>query len=304
MNKIFNTFSYLLKRKTPVFKTYDNTIPSFRRLQSNDITSYNKEVILTTYFTTKKDPQRSTFTENDDFNYIKEFYESIIKQNLHAIIFYDSLSNEFITKYSCKNIQFIKVNLGPYSLNDERFYIYCEYITLTKPEKIIMAEVNDVIFLKHDVFDFISSNKLYICKDESFLMYKNSWMLNKIDNLPFDINKLNYSFWEMPIVNAGVIGGDYTCIKYFLECLISLFERIDNDKNNNMIVVNIVFHDIFWVKYCNTLNYKIHHLLDKNWTNILINKKEISKENFHIGFPFTTQFKKEEITSLAYIKHK
>lgn len=294
---------YSLKKKSLIEK-YEFKKKHESRLCFYESDQRINDVILSTYFTTKKDPQREEFATKNNFGYIKGFYESIIKQDLYAVIFYDSLSEDFINKYECENVHFIRVNLGPYSLNDERFYIYLEYINLTKPSKIIMADINDVIFLKKDVFNFIKKDTLYICKDELYSIYENPWIKNKINSLRFPLDKKKYSFWEMPIVNAGVIGGDFNCINLFLQHLLYLFDKLDNDLNNNMICVNIIFHDLYWLNYANNFTFKLKHAFDKKWTKKQINSKFIKSSSFVIGYPFTTVFKGEEIFSKAFIKHK
>lgn len=304
MRKVQNILNYIFLKKRSLIEKYKVTKKTESRICLYQNIQKINDVILSTYFTTKKDPQRGEFAINNNFGYIKEFYESVIKQDLYAVIFYDSLTEDFINKYECKNVHFIRVNLGPYSLNDERFYIYSEYINLTKPSKIIMADINDVIFLKKDVFKFINKDTLYICKDESYSIYENPWIKNKINNLTFPLDKKKYSFWEMPIVNAGVIGGDFNCINVFLGHLLYLFDKLDNDLNNNMICVNIIFHDLYWLNYANNFTFKLKHIFDKKWTKKQINSKFINSSSFVVGYPFTTVFKEEEFFSNAFIKHK
>ena len=303
MNKVFNLIHYFFTQKTPLIEHYNFFEPTLKRLDFSDYKLTSEKIILSTYFTSKKDPQRESYTTNDDFNYIKKFYESVIKMDFHAVIFYDTLSEDFLQKYSCENIKFLKVKLGPYSLNDERYYIYYEFIQTFNPTTIIVEDVNDVVFLKPDVFEYIKNNTLSICKDETFI-YDNRWIQNKIKILPFSLDRKKYSFWNMPVVNAGVIGGEFTIIKNFLQNLIYLFEKTENDLNNNMVCVNIVFHDLYWLSYANSFQFKCSHIFNKNQTKNIANTKGIHIKSFNLGFPFTTAYKKEEMDSKAYIKHK
>jgi hypothetical protein len=71
--------------------------------------------------TSKKDPQRAIYQPNDNYDYIKPWYETMIKQDMHGIIFYDKLSDEFITEHQTHKIIFKKCTIGKYSINDERF---------------------------------------------------------------------------------------------------------------------------------------------------------------------------------------
>ena len=182
-----------------------------------------ENIILTTYFTTKKDPQRDVLVEKNAFSYIEDFYKSIIHNNLYAVIFFDELDKDFIKKYTCKNIQFVQCSLGSYSLNDERFYIYHEFLNINNNiKKIILCDVNDVTIEQNTVFNFIKNNRFYIGRDEENLIYNNQWFKNKINILPFDLkNKIPREFYYMPVVNAGVIAGDYNCIVKFLNAIMT-----------------------------------------------------------------------------------
>ena len=110
----------------------------------------NSDLIFTTYFTSKPDPQkrsRGTFNllkrfktwlrsnkggaraekhgvaDIDEFDRIQIWYDSLIKVGCHGVIFHDGLSEWFTEKYACEQVSFIPYQLQTQrSLNDERYY--------------------------------------------------------------------------------------------------------------------------------------------------------------------------------------
>ncbi len=305
--------SLFIRKAITFFSNKQNNILNYKKLDfkksiriKNCPKTEIENIILTTYFTTKKDPQRGVPTEKNNFSYIEDFYKSVLENNLYAVIFYDDLDEEFIRKYTCKNISFIQCTLGNYSLNDERFYIYYEFLKNNKKiKKIIFCDVNDVTLEKRTVFEFIKKNKFYIGRDEDGLIYRNHWLKNKVHILPEELQKkIPKSFYYMPVVNAGVIAGDSTRIMEFLETITTLFDRINNDENNNMACTNIVFYDLYWKEYMNSLKFKILSFRGKDFYIKLETKRQIKNKYFNIGYPLTTRFKKFENGTKAYIKHK
>jgi len=115
---------------------------------------YNK-VVLSCYFTGKKDPIHHEHLRNetrnaDDYRYMKPLYESCKKLNLHLIIFHDNLSSEFIKKHQTKKIIFRRVKLvSKMSINDERFIIYYEYLTKNPYEVVFSSDISDVYLTKN-----------------------------------------------------------------------------------------------------------------------------------------------------------
>ena len=72
--------------------------------------------------------------------------DQVVEQK-NLIVFYDQLSTEFLEKYSTDRVSFVRCKLGNYSLNDERFFIFREFISQLSPETyVITTDINDVVF--------------------------------------------------------------------------------------------------------------------------------------------------------------
>ena len=222
---------YLLKKR------YD--------IKENFINNYGfKNVIMTTYFCKKKDPQRNKKANSNDINYIKPWYNSMKKLGLNGIIFHDGLGKEFIKKYQTNKIKFeyINTNNFKYSLNDLRFFVYYDYILNNKNiENVFMTDGNDVKVVSSPFNKF---DKICVGSEESQIN-KNQWIQDKINS--FNDNKKLYFKNDNngKVYNAGILGGNRKNVLFFLEKMINIFKNIDEkniNKNNNMIVFNYIIY--------------------------------------------------------------
>ncbi len=241
-------------------------------------------VILSCYMTSKKDPQRDLFQDNNNYEYIKPWYESVKKHDLHGIIFYDQLSDEFVEQYKTEKIIFIKTKIGKFSINDERFILYYKYLLLNKYKYVLMTDVSDVCVNKNP-FDVINDDKIFVGTNvvgKGPLLKTSEWITRRKWKLdPFN-ELLNSSGYdpigfhpdEKQIYSAGLLGGSYQKIIWFLEQMINVMLLIDSKKNYNMIVFNYVI---------------FRYLLDE------YNSETYCTKYIHTGSPFNSMFGRHEI---------
>ena len=259
----------------------------------------SNKVVLSTYFTGKLDPQNKITQKRDNYQYFECWYKSIVSQKLQGIIFYDELSDGFISKYNNRHICFLKTKLGKYSLNDERFFIYYNFLksVLGKLDYVLLTDISDVQFLR-DPFNLINKNhKIYIGRDSYNKLKHSKWMMILMkrfeeyfgEQLPKDI-------YNKPLYNAGIIGGGLREVLYTIENMCEVFLKLNTNSNNNMAVLNFVLYNC-WCPYIQT-NIFLSKKIRKTF-NIYGNN-----ENIITGFPLVTRFNKNEFTKGAYIKHK
>lgn len=277
------------------FTIRPNAIFSEQRKIIDFIARSSGNLILTTYFTSKANPQTNQIEDKNNFLYIKAWYESVNKIKINAVIFHDGLDNYFTEELENDNIIFLKVPLGNMSLNDERFFVYIRFIQEFKSNlnKIILTDINDVIFLLNP-FDFISDNKLYFGIDSAQNIIKSKYLLGKFKEFILKTNLfVNKKFLFSPVLNAGVIGGKIEILLSFLNNLESVFNKIENDPGNyNMIVVN-------YVAYIQKISRFDYPYLIRLYPPDVINSKLL-----FAGYPFVSKFKKFESPAGVYIKHK
>jgi len=232
------------------------------------------DIILSSYYTTKPDPQKDKYINNNNFEYIKYFYNSIKKHNLNCVIFHDNLNDNFIDMYTTDKILFIKINLDQYkrtSLNDIRFYVYYEYIKNNDINNVIFTDISDVIVINNPFDNYIQKNYIYICKDRNRTL-NHYWVKNKIEQA-YNKSIFNDISMDNILLNAGVIGGYKDIIIKFLKLVLAEFENTNLKSNANMPVINYIIHKYFKYMYI-------------------------------CGYPFCSEFFKNEIRNDVYFKHK
>jgi len=144
--------SHFNDRLIKIPKEFSHTI---EKIQEDQFYKKFNHVVMSCYFTGKKDPIHHEELNNqrqaiDNFEYMKPLYESCYDLNLHLIIFYDNLSNEFVKTYTKKNIIFRKTKLtSNLSINDERFIIYYEYLLDNPYQNIFTSDISDVYLIKN-----------------------------------------------------------------------------------------------------------------------------------------------------------
>lgn len=115
----------------------------------------NIDVIFTSYFRYKEDPQRSIRVK-ESFSKIANLYNSVTFLGLRLVIFHDSLSDKFVNTYTTDRIRFCRVAPSTpehqrLSTNDFRFQAYMEFLRKAKDAVMFGAPTGAVLFV--DAFD-------------------------------------------------------------------------------------------------------------------------------------------------------
>jgi hypothetical protein len=208
------------------------------------------DFIITTYFTSEKDPQRPHMWANDDFSIIKNFYDSVVKHNLNCIILIDNSSDEFIKKYQTDKITFVRCDSIGLNVVDVRWGLY-KKLLINRPDilRAFFVDVSDVVILKN-AFNFIESEKIY-CGDEEIINSDNKWMVHRyaLINHP-EINTLNSNYINKKVLNAGILGGSRD---YLLDITDKISEILDYSKIKTTTVDMCVFNHVIYTNYENNV---------------------------------------------------
>jgi hypothetical protein len=234
------------------------------------------DYIVTTYFTSEKDPQRSDIWANDDFSIIKDFYESVIKHNLNCIILIDNSTDEFIKKYKTNKIEFVRCDSSGLNMVDIRWKLYNKILNERKEiKRAFFLDVSDVIILKNP-FGYIVPDKIY-CGDEENINIKNDWMNHRYALLKNpEVNEKMINYLNKKILNAGILGGERN---YLIGITKKMAEMLDSSKITHTTVDMCVIN---------------HVLYTYTKKDMLIH-----------GSPVNTVFRKNEINNeVAWFKHK
>jgi hypothetical protein len=228
---------------------------------------------LSSYFTGKPDPQRDIKIKPDNPEYIQRWCDSIAKLDLRGIIFHNELSSNFTRSFANDNISFIRVKLGRYSTNDERFLHWLTYLKNTNYgyDNVLLTDVSDVIFVRNP-FDFMELTNfgLYFGQEQR-VIGDNATMVKFMTEF---YGGVLYS--DKRVLNAGTIGGKAGWIIKFLEYMETEIKRIGSLGNCNMSALNYTAYSKF------------------------------KRSDFYAGRPFTSAFKAFESpdTTECYIVHK
>lgn len=211
-------------------------------------------MILTTYFCEHRHPQwmdpntigidSCGYVNTDDFEYMKEWYISVCKAEEKSLIFHDSLSAEFVDKYTNDYVSFCEVHsLGVLSNNDWRFFVYDEYLRqsdLKETDSVFMTDIADVKVVQ---IPELNADSLYFCLDNGKVLDYN------FNGVRFpDIVKNNtlgsldvFYSGNFPLLNMGVIGGKLNIVKEFLEQFVfKRQEALNYSFNMNMSLGNFI----------------------------------------------------------------
>ena len=208
-------------------------------------------VIMTTYFCKKKDPQRGNTAPCNDIKYIKPWYYSMKKLNLNGIVFHDGLSEKFIEKYKTDKIKFEYVNTKKfeYSVNDLRYFVYLDYLKRnTNIQNIFMTDGNDVTVVNSPFNKFEKTCVGQDADDNGNYIYTSHPYIKKQLTIFNSNKKWTYKFNEnknIKFYSAGILGGNRRQIVFFLENMVKIFNDMNQEqkrKNLNMVVFNYVIY--------------------------------------------------------------
>lgn len=206
-----------------------------------------KQIILTNYFTGKRDPQRGGHNqyESDKFANIKGWYESLIDNGLHGIIFHDRLSAAFVDRHTNENVCFVKYRLKKkYTLNDDRFFCWYEWLKQHEEvDAVFCTDLFDVDFLRNPFHVMNPLRYDLYCGDDNGMKIS-EWVNERMEwayGKTFHSGKTKFI--------AGIIGGTRDNMIRLFQLMTRDFERakrfMRKRKNMNMGVFNKCVHDLF-----------------------------------------------------------
>ncbi|MDJ0787401.1 MAG: hypothetical protein QNK05_11380 [Myxococcota bacterium] len=200
-----------------------------------------ERTLLSTYFTSKPDPQRRVRQPADSLAYMSIWYDSVRELGLHGRVFHDGLSDAFSARYATERVRFLQVpRWYSRSTNDHRFLVYRAYLRSYHAQDVFMTDIADVKVAR-DPFALCESGRLYVGADR-WLLGENRWLRALAERIG-DRRYLAFldDHAERPTVNAGVLGGETGLVSEFVERMIAEFARIGRPwVNANMMVFNYV----------------------------------------------------------------
>ena len=230
-------------------------------------------VVMSAYMNSKLDPQRNIKIDGSDFNYIKDWYFSVKKHKLHAIVFHDHLSDNFIKKYSTDRILFRKVRMGKQSINDERFIIWYRYLLYNPYKYILTTDISDVV-INTDPFSYVKNNgdnkKIFIGTNTTHAgepkirnkhwFDKREHKLTQFNSFKSKIYPIRYEFHTYQLYNPGLLSGYLIPILMILSEVNKIHLEMKKPNNFNMITFNYLIHT-FLMEGNNKDNYNTNYII-------------------------------------------
>lgn len=228
-------------------------------------------LLISCYFTSRRDPQRGELWKPDDFSVMREWYWTA-RQYLDSdmVLLHDGLSPAFLDSLLCTTYFCNAKNMDK-SLNDARFYYWRNHIANSDCDRALITDISDVEFYKNPF-------KLMEQGDESTLYIGSNdvWSEKpKFHNKLLQVMSQEQAdaIMNRPLINPGIIGGSKTVVMRFLLEMCRELTYCNASENMNMPIANkIIYYG----------DYKIS-----------------------TGHPLHTRFKKYEgRNSGAYVRHK
>ena len=202
---------------------------------------------MTSWLTTKKDPQRNIF-QTKTFGYMKSFYDTSIMLGINVYVVYDSLEPTLIEKYETESFKFVKMDMNhSFSTNDNRYMMYKTMLadkTLFDDNAneiyILMVDISDVFF-KRNPFVAMSAHghqELFSSSDRGTFS-GNRWMRMKMYDCfrqrIIDDKKDQRQLW-----NAGLWGGKIKAVHDRLHAQ-SISYNVEQQKTRQLQYANLQF---------------------------------------------------------------
>ena len=228
--------------------------------------------ILTSYFTSREDPQRGACTNKDDHEKLM-LKKDVERLKIPCYVFYDDLSTEFVRENSSDYMIFLPVNPPNISVNDSRFLIYREWLNSHKFDQVWFSDLFDVrINLDPKVLPkrkFYCGEHPYLLSEEEAETTDGLYVCSLIKNI---YEEIPAHVLGKPILMAGTWGGEYSFCQSFLDRFCNEIVRTTNEGfyNVNLPVFNVLAH----------------------------------RENYYGRFPLNSEFRKYQYDAPAVFIHK
>ena len=192
----------------------------------------NSNLLMACHITGVHDVNRNITLEDDNYDLVRDWTESVAALNLQGIIFHNNFSLETCNKYRNKFIHFIKVDYNSqFNPNVYRYFIYNQFLKkyLVHFNGIFVTDVSDVVLINDPFVDpyYINNPTSIFCGDEPKIL-DNDWMVahsTHLRNQISDFEEYENRFGQDVLLNCGVIGGNATLFKDFIQKLCIIHQQ-------------------------------------------------------------------------------
>jgi len=191
----------------------------------------NTDVIMACHITGAYDVNRNTTLDNDKYELVRDWAESVAKQHVQGIIFHNNFTLETCEKFENEYISFFKINYNnQFNPNVYRYFVYTDFLQhhVQFFKSIFVTDITDVTLINNPFIDsyFIKNSTSIFCGDEPKTL-NNDWMRYHSTNLRKNIRdyaEYETKFGSETLLNCGVIGGNAPILFDFIKKLCAIHE--------------------------------------------------------------------------------
>ena len=242
-------------------------------------------VLCATILTGVYDVNRNELLAQDDFERVKDWYDSVQKLGLRAVIFHNTFSEKTVETYQNDQITFETVQYDKrFNANVFRYLVYQNFVE-THAENIaniFVTDIADVVVVQNPFEQplFKENPDALFCGDEPTTL-DNEWMRNHSTHLRNEIPAFadyERENQQKTLLNCGIIGGNAQTMSRLLDSLSHIHRTY-------------------------TVHNQTAYTLDMGAFNFVARTQ--FSQNLRHGAPINTQFKHYESARLdCWFRHK
>jgi hypothetical protein len=195
----------------------------------------NTDVIMACHITGVFDVNRNTTLDNDKYELVRDWAESVAKQQLQGIIFHNNFTLETCEKFKNDYISFNKIDYNnQFNPNVYRYFVYNDFLQQHVQffKSIFVTDITDVTLLNNPFIDsyFIENPTAIFCGDEPKTL-NNDWMKDHSTHLRNNISdytEYESKFGSETLLNCGVIGSKAPIFFDFIKKLCAIHESANS----------------------------------------------------------------------------
>ena len=195
----------------------------------------NSDVIMACHITGVHDVNRNTTLDNDKYELVRDWAESVAEQQLQGIIFHNNFTLETCEKFKNEYIAFIQIKYNhQFNPNVYRYFVYKDFLQdhIQYFKNIFVTDITDVTLVNNPFIDsyFIENPTAIFCGDEPKTL-NNDWMKDHSTNLRNNISdyaEYESKFGSETLLNCGVMGSKAPIFFDFIKRLCAIHESANS----------------------------------------------------------------------------